>query len=195
MALGSQKWKGHWADLVIAPIMMRRTAAVLRDSALSTEQKRVRLEDLALKHFDFAAMSRLVLARNWKRFSKPQQLEFVEEFKDFLSHSYADRIDRYSEEEIEVLINTLGNTALPPEMRVLAVTLLAAFDPAETVRPLVAMLAANEPLVLVAVIENLPQAAEDLALPELKQLGSSHPNPEVRAAARARLTEFEEFHQ
>jgi phospholipid transport system substrate-binding protein len=76
--------------------------AVLRDSALSTEQKRVRLEDLALKHFDFAAMSRLVLARNWKRFSKPQQLEFVEEFKDFLAHSYADRIDRYSEEEIEV---------------------------------------------------------------------------------------------
>ena len=55
--------------------------------------------------------------------------------------------------------------------------------------------AAADPLVLVAVIENLPQAAEDLALPELEQLGSSHPNPEVQAAARARLTEFEEFHQ
>jgi len=76
--------------------------AVLRDSALSTEQKRVRLENLAQQHFDFAAMSRLVLARNWKRFSEPQQVEFVEAFKDFLAHSYADRIDRYSEEDIAV---------------------------------------------------------------------------------------------
>ena len=47
-------------------------------------------------------MSRLVLARNWKRFSKPQQVEFVEEFKNFLAHSYGDRIDRYSEEDVEV---------------------------------------------------------------------------------------------
>ncbi len=76
--------------------------AVLRDSALSTEEKRSRLEELARARFDFQTMSRLVLARNWKRFSKPQQEEFVEEFKNFLAHSYGDRIDRYTEEKVEV---------------------------------------------------------------------------------------------
>ena len=100
-----------------------------------------------------------------------------------------------SGQEIDGLVAMVRNTTLPPEVRAHAVMLLAAFDPAETVQPLVAMLAADEPLVLVAVIENLPQAAEEMALRELKQLSSRHPNPEVQAAARARLTEFEEFHQ
>lgn len=42
MALGSQKWKGHWADLVMAPSMMRMTAAVLRVSG--GELRRVEME-------------------------------------------------------------------------------------------------------------------------------------------------------
>ena len=90
-----------------APIQMieetvAEVLAVLNDAALSTADKRSRLEDLAHAHFDFETMSRLVLARNWKRFSKPQQAEFVEEFKNFLAHSYGDRIDRYTEEKVEV---------------------------------------------------------------------------------------------
>ena len=90
-----------------APIQMieetvAEVLAVLNDAALSTADKRSRLEDLAHAHFDFETMSRLVLARNWKRFSKPQQVEFVEEFKNFLAHSYGDRIDRYTEEKVEV---------------------------------------------------------------------------------------------
>ncbi len=76
--------------------------AVLGDSALSSEEKRSRLEELARARFDFQTMARLVLARNWKRFSKPQQEEFVEEFKNFLAHSYGDRIDRFNDEKIEV---------------------------------------------------------------------------------------------
>ncbi len=76
--------------------------AVLSDSSLSTADQRSRLEEIANARFDFETMSRLVLARNWKRFSKPQQEEFVEEFKNFLAHSYGDRIDRYTEEKVEV---------------------------------------------------------------------------------------------
>ena len=76
--------------------------AVLGDSALSSEEKRSRLEELARARFDFQTMARLVLARNWRRFSKPQQEEFVEEFKNFLAHSYGDRIDRFNDEKIEV---------------------------------------------------------------------------------------------
>ncbi len=89
------------------PVMMieetiDEVLAVLNNSALSTADQRSRLEEIAHARFDFQTMSRLVLARNWKRFSKPQQEEFVEEFKNFLAHSYGDRIDRYNDEKIEV---------------------------------------------------------------------------------------------
>ncbi len=76
--------------------------AVLSDSSLSTADQRSRLEEIANVRFDFETMSRLVLARNWKRFSKPQQEEFVAEFKNFLAHTYGDRIDRYNDEKAEV---------------------------------------------------------------------------------------------
>ena len=48
-------------------------------------------------------MSRLVLARNWKRFSKEQQVEYVSEFKTYLSNNYGNRIERYDQEEVEIL--------------------------------------------------------------------------------------------
>ncbi len=90
-----------------APVMMieetiDEVLAVLNDSALSTADQRSRLEEIAKARFDFQTMSRLVLARNWRRFSKPQQEEFVEEFKKFLAHTYGDRIDRYNDEKAEV---------------------------------------------------------------------------------------------
>ena len=90
------------ASVTMIEETVNQVLAVLRNSALSTEEKHTRLEDLALEHFDFPTMSRLVLARNWKRFSEPQKQEFVEEFKSFLAHSYGDRIDRYSEEDVKV---------------------------------------------------------------------------------------------
>jgi phospholipid transport system substrate-binding protein len=90
-----------------APVMMvektiDEVLGVLRDPALSTADQRRRLEEIAAESFDFQTMSRLVLARNWKRFSKPQQKEFVEEFKNFLAHTYGDRVNRYNDEKAEV---------------------------------------------------------------------------------------------
>lgn len=99
------------------------------------------------------------------------------------------------EQQIADMIDILGNESLPPEMRAYAAKVLATFDPAQTTDALVAMLAAEEPLVLIGVIESLPHAAESLATPELERLGSSHAVPAVQAAARARLAEFEALHQ
>jgi phospholipid transport system substrate-binding protein len=76
--------------------------AVLGESGLSTEQRRDRIEAIALERFDFATMSRLVLARNWRRFSPAQQDEFVEQFREYLSASYGDRIERYDQEKVDV---------------------------------------------------------------------------------------------
>jgi len=76
---------------------------VLNDKALSTEQKRSRIESIAYQRFDFSTMSRLVLARNWQRFSKTQQSEFMEEFKRYLAVNYGNRIERYDQQKVDIV--------------------------------------------------------------------------------------------
>ena len=77
--------------------------AVLDDESLDSDARRAKIEKIALERFDFATMSRLVLARNWKRFTPEQQESFVREFKDLLARSYGDRIDRYEQQRVELV--------------------------------------------------------------------------------------------
>jgi len=83
--------------------MANQVLAVLRDSTLSSQQRLESLEALSLERFDFKTMSRLVLARNWKQFSEAEQEEFQVEFKRYLARNYGSRIDRYNQEEVEIL--------------------------------------------------------------------------------------------
>ncbi|GIW45965.1 MAG: hypothetical protein KatS3mg077_3247 [Candidatus Binatia bacterium] len=76
--------------------------AVLRDPSLSSEEKRRRIEDIASSRFDFDTVSKLVLARNWKRLSPEQQARFVKEFRQHLSVTYGRNVDRYNNERAEV---------------------------------------------------------------------------------------------
>jgi phospholipid transport system substrate-binding protein len=76
--------------------------AVLNEPGLSTDQRRDRIEAIALDRFDFDTMSRLVLARNWRRFSTDQQGQFVEQFREYLSAAYGDRIERYDQEKVDL---------------------------------------------------------------------------------------------
>jgi phospholipid transport system substrate-binding protein len=87
--------------------VIRETAdavvAVLNDGALDSGQRRQRIEDIAYERFDFDTISRLVLGRNWKALSPPQQEEFQREFRSLLSESYGRRIDRYEQEQVKIL--------------------------------------------------------------------------------------------
>ncbi len=83
--------------------LVERALAVLNDPGLDKAQRIAALETIALDRFDFYTMSKLVLAKNWKRFSKEQQEEFQTEFKDYLSSNYGSRIDRFDQEKVEVL--------------------------------------------------------------------------------------------
>jgi phospholipid transport system substrate-binding protein len=77
--------------------------AVLREADLSTQERQDRIEAIALERFDFDTISRLVLARNWRRFTPEQREEFEAEFKTYLSESYGGRIERYEQESVEFL--------------------------------------------------------------------------------------------
>jgi len=76
--------------------------AVLAQKELTADQKRAKVESIVYAHFDFTTLSRLVLARNWRRFSPEQQQAFVEEFKRHLSMTYGKNVESYNNERVEV---------------------------------------------------------------------------------------------
>lgn len=75
---------------------------ILNDPKLDSPARRERIEAIAYDLFDFVTVSRLVVAQYWKRFDSGQQEQLVEDFKAFLARTYGDRIDRYSNEQVEV---------------------------------------------------------------------------------------------
>ena len=80
--------------------------AVLNDKNLDQSARRRKIEAIAYERFDFDTMSKLVVASYWKTFTPEQKAAFVTEFKAFLAHTYGERIDRYSDEEISVVSET-----------------------------------------------------------------------------------------
>jgi phospholipid transport system substrate-binding protein len=87
-------------------VVQRMTDAaltVLRDQSASADDKRHHLEQIVYAEADFDTMSRLVLARNWSKFSPEQQTEFVREFKADLSLTYGRNIENYHNERVEVV--------------------------------------------------------------------------------------------
>ncbi len=63
--------------------------------------QRDKIWEIIERVFDFKAISRRALARNWKSFSKVQQDEFVEVFGELLGNTYLDKIQgEYQNEEI-----------------------------------------------------------------------------------------------
>lgn len=75
---------------------------ILHDDGLSLDQKKDRVESLAYERFDFELIARLVLARNWNRFTPQQRQDFVDAFKKHLSGTYRDTLDNFKDEKIVV---------------------------------------------------------------------------------------------
>ena len=88
---------------VVVKRMTDAALGVLRDKSLSSDQKRRKLEDVVFPEVDFDTMSRLVLARNWSRFSAEQQAEFVKQYKEHLSMTYGRNIENYRNERVEIV--------------------------------------------------------------------------------------------
>jgi phospholipid transport system substrate-binding protein len=76
--------------------------AVLKRKDLPADERRRKIEEIVYERFDFQTLSRLVLARNWKRFSPEQQKTFVDEFKRHLSLTYGRNVESYSDEQVVI---------------------------------------------------------------------------------------------
>ena len=77
--------------------------AVLRNASLDHEQRLDAIEAIAVERFDLYTMSRLVLSRAWKKFSDEQRERYITEFKEYLANNYGSRINRYDQEEVEII--------------------------------------------------------------------------------------------
>ena len=77
--------------------------AILGDDALDTPGKRQAIEAIARERFDFETMAKLVLKRDWKKFSDEQRVAFVDAFRSYLAASYGNRITRYDQEAVDMV--------------------------------------------------------------------------------------------
>jgi phospholipid transport system substrate-binding protein len=77
--------------------------AVLAQKDLPKETRHERVKAIVLKSTDFDTLSRLVLARNWSRFTPAQQQEFEREFESHLSATYGRRLDSYRNEKVAIV--------------------------------------------------------------------------------------------
>ena len=80
-----------------------QAVAILKDKSISGDVRRDRLETLADSSVDFDTLSRLVLARNWSRFSPEEQQRFRDVFRRHLSVTYGKNIDSYRNETVQIV--------------------------------------------------------------------------------------------
>lgn len=83
--------------------LANQVIGVLKNAGLDAQQKRVEIENIAYGAIDFTTLSKLVLARNWPRFSNDQRAVFEQEFKQHLSMTYGRNIDSYKNEKVAIL--------------------------------------------------------------------------------------------
>lgn len=83
--------------------MAGQVLETLRDEQLDTPAKRGKIEQIVYRYVDFETLSRLVLARNWRKLSDEQRDEFMTQFKKHLSATYGENIDNYRNERVDIL--------------------------------------------------------------------------------------------
>lgn len=96
-------WAAEQTPSQVVDTLSGEVLAILRDPGLSSDQKRTRIEAIAYEAMDFDTLSKLVLARNWNKFSAAQQQEFIAEFKRHLSVTYGRNVDSYKNEKVQIL--------------------------------------------------------------------------------------------
>jgi phospholipid transport system substrate-binding protein len=79
-----------------------KVVAILARRDRPAEERVEEIREIAYEIFDFQTMSKLVLARNWRKLDPEQRVEFVEEFRRHLSRTYGSRLDRYNQEKVDV---------------------------------------------------------------------------------------------
>jgi phospholipid transport system substrate-binding protein len=83
--------------------LANQVIVVLKNSQFDSQQKRTEIQNIAYGVIDFPTLCKLVLARNWPKFSPAQRDQFQEEFRQHLSMTYSRNVDNYKNEKVAIL--------------------------------------------------------------------------------------------
>ena len=76
---------------------------ILSDNEILEGEKNSKFTDLVMSAIDLNLISKFVLSKTWKNATDDQKERYIRAFKDYFINSYANKLDQYSGEQVEVV--------------------------------------------------------------------------------------------
>ena len=77
--------------------------SILSNDSINDSEKTKAFTSLVMSSIDLPLISKFVLARSWKESSDDQKQRYLIAFKDYFVNSYANKLDQYSGEKIDII--------------------------------------------------------------------------------------------
>ena len=77
--------------------------SILSETKISESEKNNKFTDLVMSAIDLSLISKFVLSKTWKNATDDQKERYINAFKDYFINSYANKLDQYSGEKVEVI--------------------------------------------------------------------------------------------
>ena len=77
--------------------------SILSSDSLSDAERTSSFTDLVMSSIDLNLISKFVLSKTWKNASDEQKEEYLIAFKDYFINSYANKLDQYTGEKVDVI--------------------------------------------------------------------------------------------
>jgi phospholipid transport system substrate-binding protein len=87
---------------VVMEKVIHDALAVLRDQSLSAEQKREKVQQIALDNLNAEVMGRLSLGRYYRGLTDAQKADYQKEFKQLVINTYGHTTDDYTDEDVKI---------------------------------------------------------------------------------------------
>ena len=76
---------------------------ILSDDEILEGEKNSKFTDLVMSAIDLNLISKFVLSKTWKNATDDQKERYIQAFKNYFINSYANKLDQYSGEQVEVV--------------------------------------------------------------------------------------------
>ena len=76
---------------------------ILSDNEMLEGEKNSKFTDLVMSAIDLNLISKFVLSKTWKNATDDQKERYIQAFKNYFINSYANKLDQYSGEQVEVV--------------------------------------------------------------------------------------------
>ena len=76
---------------------------ILSNESISEDEKTSLFTDIVMNAIDLNLISKFVLSKAWKNSTDKQKERYLIAFKDYFINSYANKLDQYSGEQIQII--------------------------------------------------------------------------------------------